>query len=341
MYPSCQEDIIAELKRRIDAGDYTEMLPPASQLAGEFRVNVKTMNKALNRLAAAGVVERRKRFGTAVRPSGGAVGEARMIEVVFSGFTAPFLHPFWSEVLKGLHDVFSAAGCRMILNHIVSEPETHLFDLSRIRLSEAAGRVVVGPGEKRLLDWIAATRRPMICAGDEVSDPDMPGVFFDFTRGIGDAIDYLGKQRKCRRIGFIGHIEAWINPGMLQKFHAYLHAVQRYMQMDRALIEGCWPKPGNGRTAVRNLLARTRPDALLVASDLLIPEIAAELEAQGIRIPLVGCDGLRLEKVPDDYRTISAARRECGRRAARLLLDAMDGKLTGKIGRHAIEAEFR
>lgn len=109
----------------------------------------------------------------------------------------------------------------------------------------------------------------------------MPGVFFDFTRGIGDAIDYLGKQRKCRRIGFIGHIEAWINPGMLQKFHAYLHAVQRYMQMDRALIEGCWPKPGNGRTAVRNLLARTRPDALLVASDLLIPEIAAELEAQG------------------------------------------------------------
>lgn len=54
MYPSCQEDIIAELKRRIDAGDYTEMLPPASQLAGEFRVNVKTMNKALNRLAAAG-----------------------------------------------------------------------------------------------------------------------------------------------------------------------------------------------------------------------------------------------------------------------------------------------
>lgn len=34
MYPSCQEDIIAELKRRIDAGDYTEMLPPASQLPG-------------------------------------------------------------------------------------------------------------------------------------------------------------------------------------------------------------------------------------------------------------------------------------------------------------------
>lgn len=46
------------------------MLPPASQLAGEFRVNVKTMNKALNRLAAAGVVERRKRFGTAVRRPG-------------------------------------------------------------------------------------------------------------------------------------------------------------------------------------------------------------------------------------------------------------------------------
>ena len=32
---------------------------------------------------------------------------------------------------------------------------------------------------------------------------------------------------------------------------------------------------------------------------------------------------------------------ELSETAARLLLDAMDGKLTGKIGRHAIEAEFR
>lgn len=34
MYPSCQEDIIAELKRRIDAGDYTEMLPPRRNWPG-------------------------------------------------------------------------------------------------------------------------------------------------------------------------------------------------------------------------------------------------------------------------------------------------------------------
>ena len=159
-----------------------------------------------------------------------------MIEIIFSGFSTAFLHPFWGEVLEGAHEVFSRSGYRIVLNHILADPETHLFDRETVSLSEAVGRMTVGPGEKWLLDLIAASHRPMVCVGDEVYGPDVPQVCFDFFRGINDAVEYLVRQRKCRKIGFIGHVEAWINPGLLQKFNAYVYAVQRFMQVDRCLM---------------------------------------------------------------------------------------------------------
>ena len=248
MFTSCQEKLLTELKQRIAKGTAGEILPPAIQLAQEFGVNIKTVNKALNRLAAAGLVERRRRIGTVILPnaSDGTSG-GKMIEIIFSGFSTAFLHPFWGEVLEGAHEVFSRSGYRIILNHILSDPETHLFDRNAVSLSEAAGRMTVGPGEKWLLDLIAASHRPMVCVGDEVYGPDVPQVCFDFFRGINDAVEYLVRQRKCRQIGFIGPGGAGINPGLLQKFNAYVYAVQRFMQVDRRLMEGCWPRLGEGR----------------------------------------------------------------------------------------------
>lgn len=340
MFTSCQEKLLTELKQRIAKGTAGEILPPAIQLAQEFGVNIKTVNKALNRLAAAGLVERRRRVGTVILPNGeGGTGGSRMIEIIFSGFPTAFLHPFWGEVLEGVHEVLSRNGFRIILNHILSDPETHLFDRNTVSLSEAAGRMTVGPGEKWLLDLIAASHRPMVCVGDEVYGPDVPQVCFDFFRGINDAVEYLVRQRKCRKIGFIGHVEAWINPGLLQKFNAYVYAVQRFMQIDRRLMEECWPRQGEGRAAAERLLERTTPDALIVGTDMMVLEILPVLEAHSLEIPIIGCDGIRLDRVPTDFHAVFAPRRECGRLAAKLLLRAIDrGE---KIGCNKLEAEFR
>ncbi len=339
MIVNTQPLLLAELKRRIAEGVYTGKLPTASALAVEFGVNVKTVNKVLNQLAAAGMVERRRHTGTQVRQSG-VEGGNRVVEVVFSGFTAPFLHPFWSEVLEGVHETLSASDYKMMLNHIVSDRTTHQFDLSQIRLSDAAGRVVIGPGELRLLSWIAATRRPMICAGDEVGSPDFPEVFFDFRQGIADAVQFLLKRRKCRNIGFIGHISSMANIGMLQKFHAYLNSLQRFQQVDPALIERAWPTPGEARAAMERMLERKCPDALLLSFEVHLPEILELFRERGISIPIVGCDGLPLMRKPDDYHTIRAPRRRCGQLAAELLLGSIRNCGSGKIGRHPLPAVF-
>ncbi len=339
MATNTQPLLLKELKRRIAGGIYREKLPSAAELAAEFSVNIKTMNKVLNQLAAAGIVERRRHSGTIVRHSDAAF-ENRLVEVVFSGFSAPFQHPFWSEVLEGIHDTLLAADYRMMLNHITSDPETHLFDLSRIRLFDAAGRVVVGPGELRLLNWLAATRRPLISAGDEVGAPDFPQVYFDFRKGIADAVNFLFLRRKCRNVGFIGHVSSRANPGLLQKLHAYLYAVQKFCQIDFDLIEGCWPYFGEGAEALKRMLARKRPDALLVAFGHHVPEIRQLMCEQGISITIVGCDGLPLDESPEDYHEIRAPRRECGARAAELLLESIRSCGRVRIGSHPIPAVF-
>jgi len=49
---SKQPYIMQELERRIKGGFYTEKLPKSTELATEFGVNFKTIDKAINKLAA-------------------------------------------------------------------------------------------------------------------------------------------------------------------------------------------------------------------------------------------------------------------------------------------------
>ncbi len=328
-----------KLRSRIAAGQCGDFLPTAAELAAEFGVNIKTVNKVLNQLAAAGLLERKRRVGTVILGNGEDAPARRIIEVVFSGFTDPFLHPFWGELLKGIHEVLSDSGYRMILNHIRSNPETHLFGIDGIELSEAQGRITVGPCEKRLLDWIKAAKRPMISTGDELADHEIPSVYFDFNKGISDVVHYLYRDRKCRKIAFIGHVRNLVNPAAQQKLYAYTLAYQQFEQLNLDLVQECWPILGKGKIAVEELLARITPEALIVGSDLLVPEIDAVLRERKIRIPIVGCDGVPPVPPPDDYSVVQAPRRECGRMAAELLLKNIRNA-GGKIGRHSLPAVF-
>ena len=48
----------------------------------------------------------------------------------------------------------------------------------------------------------------MIAAGDELADPEIPSVYFDFSKAITEAVGYLYRKRGCRRIAFLGE---WID----------------------------------------------------------------------------------------------------------------------------------
>ena len=80
----CKQPAIAdELKRRIEAGIYSDFLPDTATLADEFNVNIKTMAKAINRLVREGLLIRRRRSGTRIRKDPVGVSGDPLVEVLF------------------------------------------------------------------------------------------------------------------------------------------------------------------------------------------------------------------------------------------------------------------
>ena len=316
-----QREIIGELIRRIDSGAYTEKLPSARELAAEFRVNIKTANKAVLKLAASGRVERKRRAGTRIRR--GAETAEPLIEVLFEGFASIFSHPFWNEIWHGITEVLLAENFRPVLHMIEADPKTGILNLEQFTLTPSAGKNLLGIGEKRLFDLVAATGVPFIAGCDRINDPAIPQIAFDFRRGISDAVEYLHRNG-VRKIAFIGRTHHYISLGYLHKFESYLAAIQRYSVIDPALIGNAEPVPGSGAAAVRAILAEGgRPEGVIAAYDHQLPEIVSELKEHGLTPPVIGCDGLPLEGVPPLRPEILAPRKKCGELLARSLVDAI------------------
>lgn len=315
-----QPALVDELRRRIADGIYSGTLPTTLELAAEFDVNPKTMNKAIARLVAEGLLERRRRSGTRICSS--HTGGGRLIEVIFEGFTTIFTHPFWGDIWSGMVEQLAADGYRPVLNMLEAGPESGRLDLSRFTLSPSAGKIVLGIAEPELLKQVRASGVPFITACDPLEEPEIPQVTFDFRNGIREAISFL-HEAGCSRIAFTGQIRRTGSLQRLEKFTAYREALRQYGPEDPALVEHVRPLTGQGAPALAAILDRTRPDALLAAYDHQLPELLALLAERKLSIPVIGCDGLTLPGVPEPRHVVAAPRRECGRRTAALLVAAI------------------
>lgn len=319
-----QPALVDELRRRISTGIYSGTLPTTLELAAEFDVNPKTMNKAIARLVAEGLLERRRRSGT--RVCSPPPRDGRLIEVIFEGFTTIFTHPFWGDIWSGMVEQLAAAGFRPVLNMLEAEPSSGTLDLTHFALSAAAGRIVLGIASPELLNQVRSAGVPFITACDPLEDPAIPQVTFDFDDGIRQAVELLYRDG-CRKIAFIGETRTSSPLQSPRKYLAYRQAVQHCCgAADPILAENARPLTGQGAPALAAVLDRSRPDALLAAYDHQLPELAAMLAEHNLQLPVIGCDGLNIPGLPGDRHVVVAPRRECGRRTAELLVAAIAGK---------------
>lgn len=321
-----QHELIKIILKRIADKEYTDLLPRAADLAQEFQVNSKTVDKALLRLVKQGVLERKRRVGTRVVPVKQYADP--VVEVLFSGFAAIFAHPFWHNIWEAMFQELSEAGFHVTLTELNSDPKTGLINFTRLAFFPAVGRIVLGSYEKLLLDRIAETGIPFITACDQL-DEKIPQVSIDFAEGIGDAVDFL-HQKGCRKIGFIGETRNLIHLQKLNKFHAYLNAIQKYCQIDPSCIGDTRPVMGGGAIALQGMLESATPDALIVASDNQLPEILQELHQRGIEIPVIGCDGLELPNIPARRPMVRAPLRECGKLVAEKIVQSIHTRRRAK-----------
>ncbi len=320
-----QPDIIREIRRRIDDGVYGDALPDGKTLAAEFKVNVKTLDKALKKLVSQGVVERRRRAGTrVVRRSGNPVNEPRLVEVIYEGFSTIFTHPFWGEIWDGMVSEFAGSNWRPVLNMLQSDPETGLLKSDDVTLLPGVGKIILGVSEQWLFNRVKSLGVPFVTACDPVGDPDVPQVVFDLEEAIFEAVSYL-VSRGCRRIAFIGQTASLVNPGQLQKYHLFIRALQRFSKIDPLLIGDTRPLDGSGGGVMRSILERTECDAVFAAYDHQLPEIFRVLDEYKLDIPVIGCDGVHVSESGRERGVITSPRRLCGRLLAKYIIDSDSG----------------
>ncbi len=331
-----QTYIISEVKIRIKSGVYTDFLPKTSEMAEEFGVNIKTMTKAINHLVADGLLERKKHIGTRVRQTPLPQKQPQMVEVIFEGFTNIFTHPFWGGILDGMMSKLAHHGYRPVFNTLRKNLSGRL-DLTNFYLTPAEGRIVLGIFDKRIFDAVKQNGKPYISACDNINLANVPQVTFDFTYGIQKAVDYL-IDHGCKKIAFIGQVDMDSNLRIPHKYPAYCQAMRNNGLADFMEKEHTSLVMSGGTSALKRLLQRTKPEALLAAHDHQLPGILAELGEQNIKIPVIGCDGLSIEGVPSKRNMVRVPLFECGENIARQLITAI--KQNSSASSLTIPAQF-
>ena len=322
MIKNKQNSIVRELEQRITDGIYGDKLPKALDLAAEFEVNFKTLNKAVLQLVEKGIVYRKPGLGTFISKESKKL-EDSLIELLFVGSSEISVHPFYSEMWRGILDGINKTEFKLVLN--ILEENKKYGGLKKIckDFMPSAGKILIGTNNAEQIKCLKRAKVPFILAGEQSSDPDVVSVYTDTTNAIADAIDYLRKQ-KIKDIAYIGltsddgeHLQT------LNKFYAYLSAIQKKGELNSDLIENTPPFAKFGYTAMQNILKRKVPQAVVVAYDHLAPGLYKAISDAGLNIPkdikVIGIDGVNPNVTPK-LTSIPVNRYETGLQTGRQLV---------------------
>ncbi|MDR6980237.1 DNA-binding LacI/PurR family transcriptional regulator [Streptomyces sp. 3330] len=236
-------------------------------------------------------------------------------------------NPWYVDLLDGLNSLLHASGLHMLVadarlhRRVGQDPAGPFLDLG------ADGLVVVGTlPDPAALETVAA-RMPVVVAG--AREPVPAGVDLvanDDERGARLATEHLvglGHRRIAHLAGY-GAVADLRRRGF--------EAAVRAAGPDRtALVEaGDMTEEGGYRATVRLLARADRPTAVFAVNDMTAVGVLSAAEELGLRVPrdlsVVGYDNTGISRLRHVWlTTVDGAGHEVGRRAARCLLDRLEG----------------
>jgi LacI family repressor for deo operon, udp, cdd, tsx, nupC, and nupG len=306
--------------------------PKMSDIARLVGVSPATVSRALagSSLVAA---ETRQRVEEAVRATGYVVNHvasglrrqrSRQILVVLPDIA----NPFFTEVILGIEEEAQAQGFGVLVGNTAGARERE-DRLARQLLTGAVDGLILLTGRRpRLPAGVDASR--MIAVSERIPRCAIATVTIDNVAGARQATEHLlalGHQR----IGHIGGPPANILTG--ERLQGYKDALTAAgIVTDAALIAHGDFSFASGRAAMRRLLSLPQPPTAVFCSndEMAIGAMRAAREA-GIAVPadlsLVGFDDIPFAGFCDPaLTTLLQPRRDLGRRAAGLLLNALAGR---------------
>ena len=232
-----------------------------------------------------------------------------------------------AETLSGLAAAARTAGFRVMVEPL--DPSDGSYD-ALLRAQHADGLVVSGPRvDDAGLATLAADGFPIVLQGS-LAGIDAPSVDVDNVSGARRAVEHL-IGLGWRRIGCITNAPLAYTAAQ-ERLDGYRSALEAAgLPFDETLVEEADFDAGSGHRAMARLLARARPEAVFVASDVVAFGAVAAIREAGLRVPddisVVGFDDIALAGFFDPpLTTVRLPAYDLGMAAGTALLDRVAGR---------------
>jgi len=304
-----QEWICQELERKIAAGEFKDSFPSSLQISKDFDANPRTVNKALSKLVAKGLLVKRRGYGAALR-SGGTGAKCKVLVKCPPNIVREY--SYYSAIYKGVCDAAEREGCEIELSD----------DLGMAKACD--GVLFLGQKERERHEKMLKEKIPFAVVEDN-PNPEIASVCADVRPAVYKIIRAL-LEKGVTRIAYVGMTTSRTLLTDIEKFHSYLEAMDDVLHtVDFSLVRHAWPSPEYGYNVMAELLAKSGPpQAVFVTSDFMAPGIYRALMERGFKIPsdtqVLSCDRLEMDLHPS-LASIDVPKYELGFQGLKLLAE--------------------
>lgn len=319
-------------------GDTPVQLPTERELCQAHGVSRETVRKALEVLAADGLIERAPSRGTLTVPGGirawRRLRQSRMIAVVTSlGSDPSLVASFYGRIMQGIMTRAEQAGYSIRTRRVARQFPAIGQDIAPEDPQRVLGAIVMGIFDERIIAMHAQAGYPVVVADYWSRDPRVDAVVIDcFGEGERGA-EFLLEQGH-RRLFYVGNVHGPLAGRereadadlMLAGFERALRRAGVPLPSDCVIF--CRNDPREVQQAVRQVAAlQPRPTAGLVFGSGTFHLLRSHLAEAGLHCPQdvsLLCKAYVGEDLP--AATLRADAGRIGQLAVDLLLDRAAGK---------------
>lgn len=248
---------------------------------------------------------------------------------VWALIVADIENPFLTSVTRGVEAVAQAAGYAVLLFNADEDAAKETQYLRIAEQSRAAGVLITPTSGDVDVSRLLERGTPVVALDRPLKDQRADSVLVDSYGAAAKAVGHLLEEGHRRIACITGPKGGFTAEARLDGWRAAL--INAGMEPDETLVRYTDFKIDGGAAAMRSLLAKGRPDALLVANSLLAVGVLQVLNEHGLAVGddvgVVAFDDAPWTRLVSPHMTVvRQPAEELGRAAAQLLLARLDGQ---------------
>jgi LacI family transcriptional regulator len=309
------------------------------EVAKRARVSIGTASNVMRGTARVSP-ELRERVVAAIREleyyPGSVASDIPIKHTCMLGMILPDItNPFFPEIMRGAEDRAAERGYLLVTANTDERIEREREVVSALRSRRVDGILLAAASgdDTRHIRAAIEAGISVVCLDRTATGVDTDAVLLDNVRGGQRCVRHLirsGYQRIAIITGPLGLQSA------RERFQGYQDALQEAeIEMTQSLVlQGDYRKESGYRLGKKIARMRDRPSAIFVCNGVMALGVLEAFEEMGVRCPqdiaLAAFDGVS-GSIPSHPRltTVVQPSYEIGSRAATILMDRVEGKLTG------------